>query len=274
MSSKLWRINQLFNSAQRFQRLQLSERDVLVPFLSLTAANVIILSCWTALDPLRFIRTASAGTDQWNRVVSSTGSCRSSDGHSGHAMPYLVALAVVNLTAVIFANIQAYRARNLRTEYSESRYIALIMVFLLQAYLTGLPVLALVYLYDMPRVNYIVITIMVLLTSMAILLLIFVPKINATRAWAARHSDRSSDEFNRSTGSIPSRSYDQGSSTIALPSVAPGLKVYRSRSVADTRPPLIQEHISGLMDTPTAELAASIADEEANNTETDTDRKV
>jgi hypothetical protein len=65
--------------------------------------------------------------------------------HKGGAMPYLVCMAPVNLFAVLLANCQAYRARNIKTKYSESRYIGLIMMCLLQSWLTGIPVLGLVY---------------------------------------------------------------------------------------------------------------------------------
>ena len=129
---------------------------MLLPFLLLMTANLVVLTCWTVLAPLRFVRVAGEGTDEWSRPVSSTGSCVSDTESSLRGIPYLAALVAINLSVVVLANIQAYRARNIKTEYSESRYIALIMLFLLQSWLTGIPVLALVH--EMPEANYIVIT--------------------------------------------------------------------------------------------------------------------
>jgi hypothetical protein len=112
-------------------------------------------------------------TNGINRVVSSTGSC--SSGENAAAVPYLFLLGVINLSVVVFANVQAYRARTIHTEYSESRYIGLIMLCLLQSWLTGLPVLGLVY--ETPRANYVVITFIMFPTTTTVLLLMFVSKV-------------------------------------------------------------------------------------------------
>ena len=223
LSSKTWRINKLFQHARRFQRLELRERDVLIPFLFLTTCNVIVLLCWTIMSPLHFIRTVDAGTDRWNRVVSSTGSCSSEE--QGGAIPYLVLLAMINMGAVVFANAQAYRARSIHTEYSESRYIALIMMCMLQSWLTGLPVLGLVY--DTPRANYVVITFIVFLTCMAILLLMFVPKISYAKALRARETN--TEKSNASRNKVCSNEESTAKTDV-------GLKVMRLDSFVGPHP--------------------------------------
>ena len=53
--TKLWRINRLFH-AERFQRMKISERDVIGPFLVLFGLNLTLLITWTILDPLK-VRT-------------------------------------------------------------------------------------------------------------------------------------------------------------------------------------------------------------------------
>ena len=150
------------------------------------AANVGILLCWTLLAPIRYVRTFDDGTDIWNRHVSSTGRCRSKSDHG--AAPYLVCLAAVNLGAVVLANIQAYEGRNLSGDLSESRYIGLIMMCLLQTWLTGGPVLFLVY--DNPVSNYVVVSMICFLTCTAILALIFFPKIMHWKKWKAAQTGR------------------------------------------------------------------------------------
>mmetsp|Transcript_12386 Transcript_12386/g.23130 ORF Transcript_12386/g.23130 Transcript_12386/m.23130 type:complete len:284 (+) Transcript_12386:2411-3262(+) len=190
--------------------------DVLVPFLLLASANIIILSCWTALAPLEFVRTPHSGTDSWNRVVSSTCGCRVG-GNEGAGVPFLVALAVINLIAVVFANAQAYRARRIHTEFSESRYIGLIMLFLLQSWLTGMPVIGLVY--DQPQAYYVVVTSIVSITSLVMILLIFVPKIQYTIRWTKEQEAAKRARENRLT-SCRSDNGDQSED---------GLKIYRVR---------------------------------------------
>lgn len=179
--SKTSRINQIMKNAIQFKTVKVSEKDVLVPFFILLSANVAVLLCWTIIDPLSYVRTFDEGTDTFNRPVSSTGRCVS-DGQHG-AAPYLACLAAVNLGAVILANIQAYKARNLSDDLSEAKYIGLIMVCLLQTWLTGGPILFLVY--DNPVSHYVVVSMINFLTCMAVLSLIFVPKILLFKEWKA-----------------------------------------------------------------------------------------
>ena len=87
--SKTWRVNQFFNSKNAHDRIRVSERDVLGPFMVLLSSNIIVLICWTMLDPLTYIRQYEDGTDLWNREIASNGSCRSEN-----AMAYLIPLGL------------------------------------------------------------------------------------------------------------------------------------------------------------------------------------
>jgi hypothetical protein len=75
--AKQWRVNIIFRTTQRFTRKEVSEKDVLLLFISLLLANVLVLSVWTALSPLEYKRQPHEGTDDWNRIFSTYGSCQS-----------------------------------------------------------------------------------------------------------------------------------------------------------------------------------------------------
>lgn len=75
--SKTWRVVQLFHSSAAFGRTNVSERDVLRPFVVLITCNFVVLICWNVIDPLTYERQFEAGTDYWNREIASNGSCRS-----------------------------------------------------------------------------------------------------------------------------------------------------------------------------------------------------
>jgi len=168
----------LMKSANKFRRVKITEKDVIKPFAILMTANVVVLAAWTAVSPLQFQRVDDF-FDEYGRVASSHGSCVASSGNNTDAIPFLVVLAAINLCPVIFANVQAYKARNIHTEYSESRFIAMVNGSLLQAWFTGIPLLVMVR--DNPSAFFVVATIILFLTSLAILLLIFVPKIDYLR---------------------------------------------------------------------------------------------
>jgi gamma-aminobutyric acid type B receptor len=118
--SKTRRINRIFRSGQACTRVEVKPHQVLIPFLLLVSANAIVLICWTVLDPLTYERVNHEGTDGWNRVISTYGTCRSE-----HGWRYLVPLAAINLIVLAIANWQAYEARRIKSEFSESKYIGL-----------------------------------------------------------------------------------------------------------------------------------------------------
>ena len=171
--SKTWRINRIFHGRDRFSRVRVTERDVMVPLVVLLSFNLVVLTCWTIISPLEYRRESHEGTDGWNRVISTYGSCRAPV--NSVSWSYMVLLGVINLGVLVIANWQAYEARSIQSEFSESRYIAVVMASMLQACFSGLPILFLVR--ELPQAYYLILTFMVFIICLAILLLIFVPKI-------------------------------------------------------------------------------------------------
>ena len=169
--SKLYRIRVIVQSSQQFSRVTVTARDVMIPFLVLLALNLIVLICWAILDPLHYERKDNQGTDPWQRVISAYGSCYSSTD----SQLYLGLLTAINLCALAFANIQAYRARHIRTEFSESKYIGYSLVIMTEAVLIGVPIILL--LQDRPQVRYVVRVMLIFVIGMSTLCCIFLPKV-------------------------------------------------------------------------------------------------
>ena len=173
--SKTWRVFRLVDAARRFQRVTITVRDVMGPFCILIMVNVITLLCWTLIAPLRYVRTANLGTDDWNRVISTSGRCTEGGSDTkGGSIPFAIILLSVDIGVLIIANIYAYKSRHIHTEYSESRYIAFVNGSILEAALIGIPVVTLVY--DEPRPHYICVVLLIFVLCMAILIFIFYPK--------------------------------------------------------------------------------------------------
>ena len=86
-------------------------------------------------------------------------------------------LFLINGCAIIAANAQAYRARNIITEFSESNYIGLSMAIILQAILIGMPI----FFYSAtPKAAYTAKALCMLATCASILYLLFVPKVRVS----------------------------------------------------------------------------------------------
>jgi len=163
--SKLWRINRVFNASATMRRVVVTERDVLVPFALLITLNIILLLSWTLVDPLVFRRVY---TDE----LTSYGRCQTEGPES---VWFVCALAVLNFTALILANVQAYMARSIKDEYQESKYIGLSTLSMLQIFIVGVPLLVIVS--TDPSSNFFVWTGIIFIVCTTILGLIFVPKI-------------------------------------------------------------------------------------------------
>jgi hypothetical protein len=88
----------------------------------------------------------------------------------------------VNFIVVLFACWQAIRARNIKSEFSESNYIALAVGSMSQVFLTGIPIVAMVR--EAPEVFYLVLTFLIFLLSMVVMLLIFLPKMLMQRKYS------------------------------------------------------------------------------------------
>lgn len=160
--SKTMRINRIFHSKSKANlRVVVTEKDVMAPFFALMTVNVIVLVCWTVIDPLIYVREAHTGTDGWNRgmlhgrrkiigcccwghlllylCVQQINTHISSSVYillpctkvistygscqSNNEVPFLVPLVLVNVSVLALANWQAYEARHLESAFSEAMYI-------------------------------------------------------------------------------------------------------------------------------------------------------
>lgn len=173
--SKTWRINKILTDPKRFQRVKVDAKDVLGPFGVFFTMNAILLICWTVVDPLEYVRKVDTdGTDQFNRPISSYGKCT----FDGNAQIFIGCLVAVNSVIVIFTTVQAYRARKISVDYSESKYIAGCIVCQLEALIIGIPTIVMMSNdADSHRSIFVLASMIIFIVAMAILLLIFVPKM-------------------------------------------------------------------------------------------------
>lgn len=167
--SKLWRINKLFHNPG-LRRMKVTEKDVMKPFIVLFSLNSIALVIWTVLDPLEWVRVEVDG-EPWNTF----GACRSSPEGNGTVTIIMLSLVIaVNILALIVAGYQAYQARNISDEFSESKTMGVALFSWFQLMIVGFPVLYLID-EDNPSARYFLNTLLVFAVSMSMLLLIFVP---------------------------------------------------------------------------------------------------
>lgn len=179
--AKLSRINMVFDRASRFRRVAVTEKDVLHYFALLLFINLALLLTWTFVSPMEWTRIQESKTESYGKCTVSG---------SGTASNTVIAfVAAVNGIALVLANVAAFRARRIATEYSESRYIGMIMLSILQIVMVGVPILFLVE--GNPTARYFTMSTIVFILCMSILLWMFVPKIIAWRAPRHERSQQS-----------------------------------------------------------------------------------
>jgi len=240
-------VNKIFHNPNAFKRIKVTEKDVIQPYLIMMGINLIVLICWTVISPLKYKRSNWPGTDLWNRIIATYGSCQEEEENSLDFWPYLSIILFVNIGILIVANVQSYQARLIQTEYSESHYITIIMASLAQMFLLAVP--CVILLSQQPRPYYVVMVIVILCVSAAVLGLMFVPKIFATRIWlkekAAKEEKKAA--MRASVISRPASSFSDSGGTglkiAIMPKKSQIWKGFTMSRINDPPPPVGNESI-------------------------------
>ncbi|CAB9502613.1 acid type B receptor subunit 2 [Seminavis robusta] len=169
--AKTYRLNQLMNSGRGMRRIRVDAKDVQMPFAILMTLNVTMLLCVTFAAPFRYHRVEVDSYDRFGRSIESYGTCRPDNNI---AFLFVGIMFTANCMVVLVALYQAWKARNLPTEFSESYYLALSLASFTETLCLGGPIMLVVHSH--PTSWYLMSTIIVCVGSMTILLPIMLPK--------------------------------------------------------------------------------------------------
>jgi hypothetical protein len=150
--------------------INVSMRDIFATAAILLTPNVVVLVTWTLLSPLEWTRIQQSTMDIFARHTESHGECASEDAYI-----YAIVVVAINFIYLILGNWATYQSRNIETEYNESRYIAVSLFAVLQAWCMGIPILAVTY--DNPQGRFYVMSGIIFVTTQSILSLVYIPKV-------------------------------------------------------------------------------------------------
>ena len=170
--SKLWRVNQIFTAAATFRRKVVTVKRALLPFAIFLTLNLIFLTTTSIVDPLVWVRIPIDG-DPNNTI----GHCAYS-GTVGEVMTAL--LDLVNFVALIFMCVQAYRARDIQSEFSDARGVALALFSWLQIMIIANPMFAMMHAEDTEQ-RYVLSVLVATTQTLSLLLFIFGPLVSHQR---------------------------------------------------------------------------------------------
>ena len=169
---------QLLKSRGSQNHAMVKFQDVLKPFIFLFVANLAVLISEIVVSPLKYQLIAKGSIDEFGRPNHFYTTC-AAESRGWADVLFLVLWYMINISALLLANFQAYKGRCILTEYSESEYIGISMAILLQAFIIGLPVF---YVSSkVPNAIYVVECCLIFVTVLAVLIPTFVPKIHFLR---------------------------------------------------------------------------------------------
>jgi len=166
--AKIWRLNKVTNAARQFRKLVITEQHGVLPIVAVFTINGVLLLCWTLIDPLKWQRQPVKEGDP----SSTYGFCES-EGNASTA--FITLLVLLDLSALVLACVQAYRARDMNDELTESRWLGVACASWVQVLAIGAPVIALTR--NQPVASYFVRSALVFLVCVSMLLFMFVPKM-------------------------------------------------------------------------------------------------
>ena len=168
------------------------------PMLALFVLNVVILLTWTLVDPLTWQRFHMLGTP-WNTY----GMCSGSDPSSANA--FFIVILVLNICALIATAYQAWKARNISDEFSETKIVGIALYSWLQLLVVGVPVLFLID-PDNTRPRYFIQVALLFAICMSMLCIIFVPVLLQIRKARIQRKVQASNRTAGYTNTSSSRS--------------------------------------------------------------------
>lgn len=185
--SKLWRVNQIFH-AQGFQRKVVTAKEMMWPIVILLSLNLCTVLTANLIDPRHWVQEPIYADDE-EEITTSTpvvGYC-TYDTWVGKSLD--IFRACVNFGALIILCVQAYRARDIRSDFSEARGVALALFCNAQAVIVAWPTL---WLMEETNVNarFLLEVLLELTTSLPMLLFIMGPVIAHHQQYRKRQCTR------------------------------------------------------------------------------------
>jgi len=157
--SKLWRVNKVLQFARRV----VSIRQVAAPAIILVLLSILILSLWTWLNPLN-----------WMRVPINTFTGESIGQCSGDYMvAYIVPLAVVVFIPTLLTGVMAWKTKDVDDAYAESWWIFMLFLVQIELLIIGVPVISILrnLSTDGRYVGYIIILWAIPMSTMALIMM-------------------------------------------------------------------------------------------------------
>ena len=170
--AKVYRIVKIFSN-KKLSKVTIQFVDMLKPIGLMLLIDGAILIAWATDSEAKLLWVREVTEfDQYGQPENSVGMCSSLN--SDKTMIYVSMILALHIATLVYGNYMCYKARNVGTAYSESKYVFMAMVSNMQILVLGIPILVMVA--QNPVTNYFIRTGIIFLNDCGVMLLIFVPK--------------------------------------------------------------------------------------------------
>lgn len=167
--AKIHRVKLIYQAGAQMRRKQVTIRDVLPVMAIMFSIEVCILLSWQLVSPLRWEREIVDELDGY--ATESVGSCEG----GARGWRFYLGLVVFHVLCLCYALVLCFQTKDINSDFAESSYVSLAVVFMFQVLVLAVPISALVR--DNTDVLYFVRAAAVFLQNFTVVVLIFVPKM-------------------------------------------------------------------------------------------------
>ena len=172
--SKIWRINKIFDQARTMRRAKIRGVNVIWPALAMTASVTVLLVLMQTLEGGPYIWERVYVLDDFGTPIVSTAKCTA----GSLTVIFDALLQVSQILLLLLAGWQFYRARNVSSEYSESKWFSYCVLCTLEILVIAIP---LTYMTTTTETLFFIDALKLLIISWSVLGFIFGPKIHYWR---------------------------------------------------------------------------------------------
>jgi hypothetical protein len=197
--AKIQRVKLIYLAGRQMQRKTIQFKDVAYIVAFMLVIETAILLSWQIASPLRWEREVLTEEDGF--PVESVGSCTSDDGWH-----YFLALVLFHVACLFCALVLCFQTKDINSDFAESSYLSLAVIFMFQVLVLAVPISALVQ--DNADVFYFARACAIFLQNLTVLALLFVPKmfrVSEVQSEEARGGGRPSTTIYSLSSIRPSR---------------------------------------------------------------------
>jgi branched-chain amino acid transport system substrate-binding protein len=166
--AKVWRVKKLYKASTAMRHEHVGVKDALFIMVVMVAVETCILLAFQLVSPHHWEREVLNDIDGYS--VESVGQCTSDSGWW-----FFLALVAFNVFCLFYALVLCFQTKDIPSDFAESNYIFLSVMFMFQVLVLAVPVSSMVR--DEPDVFFFIRAGAIFLQNFTVLVIIFGPKM-------------------------------------------------------------------------------------------------